>query len=137
MSLGPYFTAKRDGLCSQCRAEIKKNDRMRMAGYGHALCENCGEAAQEAGVGANELGVLNDLERFPAEAKQGAIAQNMLFLAEQLDSGIVSPRDVGTITKEIRQGLVTLITMYPPEPEKDGTDDFAERRAAYLNKLRE
>jgi hypothetical protein len=137
VSLGPWFKARRNGVCSECRAEIKKNDQMRMAGYGHALCENCGEAAQSAGVGPNELGVLNDLEKFPDEAKQGAIAQNMLFLASQLDSGIVSPRDVGTLTKEIRQGLVTLITMYPPEPEKDGTDTFTDRRRDYLNKLRE
>ena len=137
MTLSPWFRAREVGHCTGCGGTVQKNDKIRSQGQGQYLCFACGTEGQEAEAGPNEMGVLADLNRFPAEATCGAIAQNMLYLAQQLDQGFVASRDAGTYTKEIRQGLITLTAMYPPKPEEDDTDGFLTRRQQFLSDTRE
>lgn len=134
--MSSWFKAREGGLCFACDQPFAKGDRIRSQGHGEYLCEHCGRNHEEI-TGPNEDGVRTDLDRFPDEAQFGAVAQNMIYLAQQLDSGFVTPRDAANYTKEIRQGLVYLHAMYPPKTEPDETDDFLKRRQDHLSSIRE
>lgn len=129
-TLGPKFKAKRDSLCSRCPREIKKDDTIRGAGRGEYVCWECAQVIQQAmpDMGANEAGIMHDLEFFPYDAQQGVIAQNTIHLARQLDGDGVIPRDVAAYVTAIRQNMVTLREMYPPKQEADETSQAQDRR---------
>jgi hypothetical protein len=129
-TLGPKFKAKRDSLCSRCPREIKKDDTIRGAGRGEYVCWECAQVIQRAmpAMGANEAGVMHDLESFPFDAQEGALAQTMIYLARQLDQDGVIPRDTAAYVTTIRQNLVALREMYPPKQEADETSQAQDRR---------
>jgi hypothetical protein len=79
-------------------------------------------------VGANEAGVLSDLQAFPEEAQNSSVAANMLHLARQLDGYGVIPRDQAAYVTAIRQNLMTLREIYPPKQEQDETTKAQDRR---------
>lgn len=79
-------------------------------------------------MGANEAGVMHDLESFPFDAQEGALAQTMIYLARQLDQDGVIPRDTAAYVTTIRQNLVALREMYPPKQEADETSQAQDRR---------
>lgn len=127
--MGTWFSAKRDGKCAHCKKAITKDDEVYQKSKGVTLCGECGLVADNtpSDRGSIEEGVERDLAQFPPEVHEQALAQVMLYLAKQLDQGEVSPRDVGTVTKEIRMNLMQLRELYPPAEGEDETDQARAR----------
>jgi hypothetical protein len=73
--------------------------------------------------------VRADLRKLGPEARDCGLAAASVRLAKLLDAGGLGPRDAASLTRELRATYETLLKLSPPEPEKDGIDDLAARRA--------
>lgn len=128
--MGRWAEARRDGRCQHCSKPLLAGEEIWVKAAGVAYCQGCGLLAEnsESAVGAIETSVMQELARLPLEAAEGAYAQNMLYLARQLDAGDVPPREVTNYTKEIRLNLITLQDAYPASEEDDETEDARRKR---------
>jgi hypothetical protein len=79
-----------------------------------------------------ESAVLNDLARLPQDMRQGGVARVALYCAQQLDEGLLSPRDAAGYAREIRLALAQLREMAPGEVKGDATDEVRARRERRL-----
>lgn len=130
-----WFEARRAGTCSACKKPVAIGDQLYAKRKGTYLCELCGSIAEhepEPEAGPIERGALKDLEQFPQEAADSAIAQAMISFARQMDLGEVSPRDQPAYLKELRQGLLQLRLAFPAAPEADETELVRSRRERRL-----
>jgi hypothetical protein len=123
--------ARKVGKCPNCRSPWAPGEPIFNRG-GVWLCAGCGTIAEADGeqvkVGGIEESAIKDLGKLPDEARDGAFASAILFMARQLDNGDVSPREVTMYTKEIRLNFMQLRDMFPPEGEGDETDKARDRR---------
>lgn len=78
------------------------------------------------------LQVSRDLDRLPAELKEGGIAATVLMCARALDEGGLAPRDAVQLVREIRLSLAYLREIAPGESKGDKTDELRERREQRL-----
>lgn len=86
--------------------------------------------------GKMEQGVQRDLDRFPAEIRDGAIAQVALYAARQLD-GLnnafdLPARDAAAFLAQIRHCMVQLRDWAPGEVKDDATDVAQKNRDSRL-----
>ena len=128
--MGRWTEARRDGRCQHCGKPLLAGEEIWVKAAGIAYCQGCGLLAEstEPSAGAIETSVMQELAKLPLEAGAGAYAQNMLYLARQLDAGDVPPREVTNYTKEIRLNLITLQDAYPATDEDDETEDARRKR---------
>src|SRR5579864_4019810 len=114
--MGTWFPAKRDGNCNKCGAPVTAGDPMYAQRKGMYLCQQCGQFAEELPPegGPMVTSVMANLDEFPPDAREGSLAQSMLYMARALDSGEVAARDVAPFIKEIRQNYMQLRMLYPP-----------------------
>jgi hypothetical protein len=63
----------------------------------------------------------------PAEYRSCAVAEAYVMLARRLDAGM-SPRDAGSVAREMRMALLTLYDMAPPKREGDYVDEVRAKR---------
>lgn len=82
--------------------------------------------------GPVETGVARDLKLLPAQLRNGGIANAILWLAAELDTGELASRDAAGHAREIRQSLVTLAELAPGEGRGDRTDEVRDRRERRL-----
>jgi hypothetical protein len=117
--------------CCGCKTPIAPGDSVFIKSKGVYYCAGCGPLAEAAGGevkdGGIEEGLILDLGKFPDEAADTALAKQSLLMANMLDCGEVSPREITQFTKEIRLNLLQLIDLYPPEGEIDDTEDKRAR----------
>ena len=131
VSAGRWIEARRDGKCAHCPALFAAGDEIWVKSAGVYYCQGCGlldENVTDQAVGAWEASVMKDLAKLPLEAGESLLAQNMLGLAQDLDSGDVPPRERPQYTKEIRINLLTLQDAYPPDEDEDETATARQKR---------
>lgn len=83
-------------------------------------------------IGAVERAVRRDLRAFPETVSGSAVAQAMLTLAAEADSGGLPARDLSTVLRELRLCSAQLREMAPPGAEGDKIDELRKRREARL-----
>lgn len=129
-----WSVASRETRCPQCHNQICIGEEIWKKSAGVTYCQLCGHDAENEPrvTGAREDAIDYFLNTLPDEARKNPLAANMLGLAQQLDDGDVSPRDVTNYTKEIRLNMMALEDKFPAHTEDDATDkarDSRERRA--------
>lgn len=126
--------ADRGITCQRCKAKVPKGERFWYQRKGVYYCELCGSLAEheEPEVGSQERGVMNDFAKLPPEAAESTLGQSMLYMAKQLDSGDVAPRDVPPYMNQLRQNLDALKMQYPPTGDDDITDQSRSKREMFL-----
>lgn len=129
---GKWITATKDGKCKHCTQPVMTGESLYAKSRGVYLCTACGTTAEltegMVTAGGIEEAALKDLQTFPEEARETAMAVSMLYLARQLDQGDVSPREVTLYTKEMRLLLMQLRDLFPVEGEEDVTDKAQQNR---------
>lgn len=133
--MGKWIEEAERGLtCARCKSKVTKGERFWYQRKGVYYCELCGSLAEhevpEAGM--MERGVREDFSTLPPEAAESTLGEAMLYLARQLDSGDVQPRDVAPYMKELRQNLAALRELYPPAGDDDITDIIRKNREHML-----
>lgn len=126
--------AERGITCQRCKTKVPKGERFWYQRKGVYYCELCGSLAEHEvpEAGKMERGVLKDFSSLPEEAAESTLGESMLYMARQLDSGDVAPRDVPPYMNQLRQNMDALRLMYPPTGEDDVTDQARNRRDAFL-----
>lgn len=133
-----WMASSKSAKCFRCGGEVAPDDKVYRKSAGVYLCAGCGvlAEAEPPEVGEIEQGVLNDLDKFPDEARDTAIAKSMIKLARKLDDEDVPPREIPNFTKDIRIGYMQLRDLFPAQDENDATQqarDTRERRAREIN----
>ncbi len=123
--------------CRTCHVPILPGTEIYIKSKGVYYCNTCGVGA-ENNIGqvlpnGLEEAFLQDLNGLPEPASDTVLAKSALYMARQLDSGDVAPREVTQYTKEIRLNLLQLHELFPPA--EDG-DDTEERRAKLQERRR-
>jgi hypothetical protein len=117
--------------CRGCKQPCAPGEEIWIKSKGVYYCAGCGPAAEAAGesvkAGGIEEALIRDLEEFPGEAADTTLAKQSLYMARQLDSGEVAPREVTQYTKEIRLNLLQIRDLYPPDEDGDDTQARQEK----------
>lgn len=82
--------------------------------------------------GIHERAVRADLRRLPREDRLGALARLALTLAQRLDEGDASLRDLAAVSSQFHAVLLTLAKRQEPPAVLDPVDDLAKRRERRL-----
>lgn len=124
--------ATKQGKCPRCGRDIlPKFTIVKMAGVW--VCHACGTHLEEnPEIGELEGGVLHDLDKLPEDAAGCSIAKASLRIARIVDSGIVSPRDLAGLIKELRQNRAALMELYPTADDEDPADAARKNREAQV-----
>lgn len=82
-----------------------------------------------------EQGTREDLRTLPKAMQAGGLARTAIWLATQLDSGQMIPRDAAAYAAQIRHCLVQLHDWAPGEVKGDATDEAREAREKYMLRI--
>lgn len=85
-------------------------------------------------MGPIEKAARRDVRAMPDEFRSCAVAVAYIMLARRLDAGM-SPRDAGTVARELRMALLTLHEMAPPKRENDFVDEVRVKREQRLGAI--
>ncbi len=93
-------------------------------------------------AGSAELAVRRDLRRYTPAARRTALATAALTIARSIDAPApcascehacghpaADPRELATLSRELRACLTDLAKAFPPAADRDGIDELADRRA--------
>lgn len=130
VSEGRWIEARRDGRCSHCKKSLLAGEEIWAKSAGVYYCHGCGLLDENVpgDVGPLEAAVMKDLAKLPMEASEGLLAQSLLMLARDLDSGDVPPRERPQYTKDMRIGLMSLQDAYPATDDEDETEEARRKR---------
>ena len=128
--MGRWIEARRDGRCAHCGKPTLAGEEIWLKSAGVAYCQGCGVLDENAPVtiGRLEASVLAELAKLPEEAATGLLAESMLSLARDLDSGDIPPRERPQYTKELRISLLSLQDAYPESEADDETEVARQKR---------
>ncbi len=117
--------------CRTCKVPIMPGTEIFIKSKGVYYCPACGVGAEEnigqVRPGGIEEAFLRDLDMLPDAAADTCLAISARYMASQLDSGEVAPREVTLYTKELRLNLLQLHELFPPSEEGDDTEDRRAR----------
>lgn len=128
--MGRWIEARRDGRCSHCSKPFVAGEEIWVRSAGVYYCGVCGLLDENTvrTMGDLETSVMKDLAKLPLEASDGLLAQSMLMLARDLDSGDVPPRERPQYTKDLRIAWMALQDAYPATEDDDETEEARKKR---------